>query len=173
MPSMHGDKIDFMAERGVDISIIGIVLMVIVAHFVPDAISMTDEISRGKDNGNVACWLLFLLVAPLCGCMAYRMHDRGYYVFSYPLTWFVPLVFVLLPTKCYDMVHIIPAVTLFVLMVIMAGVFLSRSDYAHVLKIKAAAVVLAFLLLAVGIGVTEKILVVETMVSLYLVNRVI
>ena len=170
---MHGDRIDVVAERIADLSILGIFISLILAHFVPNAISLSEEVSRGKDHGNVACWMTFLLVAPLCGSMAYRMHDRGYYIFSYPLTWFVPLVLVLLPTKCYDLVHIIPAIVLFILMVAMATVFLSRSDYAHMLKVKVAVVVLAFLLLAVGIGVTEKLIIAETMLSMYLINRVI
>jgi heme A synthase len=170
---MHGDRFDVIAEKGIDIAIIGILIMVILSHITPNSISFTEEISRGKDQGNIACWILFLLVAPLCGLMAYRMHDRGYFIFSYPLTWFVPLVLVLLPTKFYDLVHIIPAITLFVLMVAMAAFFLSRSDYAHMLKVKVAVIILSLLLLAVGIGVTEKVLIIETMISLYLINRVI
>ncbi len=170
---MHGDKSDWIAEKGIQYIIIMIVIMVILAHIMPNAISLTHEISRGKDRGNLACWVIFILIMPLCGLLAYRMHDRGYYIFSYPLTWFIPLTMTLIPTRYNDSGHIVAAIYLFVLMVSMSIFFIVRSDYAPFLKWKIGIILVACLLGFNGIGITEKILVFETALSLYLVNKII
>jgi hypothetical protein len=170
---MHGDTSDWIARRGIEWILISIVVLVALSHVVPNSISIGHEISRGKDHGNIACWLIFILIVPLCGLLAYRMHDREYYIFSYPLTWFVPLSLVLMPTHYNDSVHIASAVSLFVLMISMCVFFMVRSDYAHLVKFKVAIIIFACLLGFNGIGITEKVLIIETSVSLYLVNRIV
>ena len=170
---MRFDDLDFNCYICIKFCCIAVLALLILCHFVPNSLEIHQEISYGKDRGNIACVAMMLLIIPLSLAPSLRLYDRGYHLFSFLISWIIPLSLVMIPTKYNDKSHIFSSLYVFVLITFTCWFFINNSKYSRFIKLKMLFIGVAILTLFTGFGIAERLLIIEGCISVLALNEIL
>lgn len=165
------DRIDSQFYKTINIFLVCLLILLFLAHIIPPTIEVLEEFSFGHDKGNLPSTLLMAMIAMIAGALAYRLHYRKQYFFSYATSWLIPIMFIVMLTDIRSTLHDIAALTLISLAYITTTIFFFQSRYSWVGKIKILLIFLFFPLGFFSFGLLQKVLVVESCISFYIMNQ--
>lgn len=168
---MLSNNLDSKFSSIINWAIISLLILLILAHIIPPTIYIFEEFSFGHDKGNLPSTLLMGMIAIIAGALAYRLHYRQKYFFSYSISWLVPIMFIVMSTDIRSNLHDISALCLIIFTYVVTSIFFVMSAYSFLAKYKIMLILLFVPLGFFSFGLLQKILVLESCLSFYIINR--